>query len=234
MSFEPVNQQHRRALCCSGGDVALQEISDHVHRRQATRCQTLDPVQHELELRRQGRLGPPLLLVQSWPVARQGEAIVGLRASDHPVTAPVLPPCAAKGGDVGHGWIRPRLEIVGAKVVLSLPRLHQHEEMAEEGGVGGHPHEHLAEVGEDGHLEDEVGREMLKLDTELLQQQLEEGRDQQRQPAGEVGDEEHELSCGEIAEGRGAGADPSDERRPPHPSRLRTRLSAPSDWKRSG
>ena len=43
--------------------------------------------------------------------------------------------------------------------------------MAEEGSAGGHPHEHLAEVGEDGRLEDGVGREVLKLEAELLQQQ---------------------------------------------------------------
>jgi hypothetical protein len=86
-------------------------------------------------------------------------------------------------------------------------------------------------VGEDGHLEDGVGREVLKLEAELLQQQQEERRDRQHQPAGEVGDEEHELPGGEIAEGRGAGVDPSCERR--HPSRLRTRLSATSGWKRS-
>jgi hypothetical protein len=55
-------------------------------------------------------------------------------------------------------------------VVLSLPRLHQHEEMAEEGGAGDHPHEHLAEVDEDGRLEDGVGREVLKLEPELLHQ----------------------------------------------------------------
>jgi hypothetical protein len=94
-------------------------------------------------------------------------------------------------------------------VVLSLPRLHQHEEMAEEGGAGGHPTEHLAEVDEDVCLEDGVGREVLKLEPELLQQQQEERRDRQRQPAGEVGDEQHELPGGEITEGSGAGADPS-------------------------
>jgi hypothetical protein len=76
-----------------------------------------------------------------------------------------------------------------------------------------HPHEHLAEVGEDGCLEDVVGREVLKLEVELLQQQQEERRDRQHQPAGEVGDKEHELPGGEIAEGRGAGTDPSGERR---------------------
>jgi hypothetical protein len=71
-----------------------------------------------------------------------------------------------------------------------------------------------------------VGREVLKLEAELLQQQQEERRDRQCQPTGEVGDEEHELPDGEIAKGSGAGA--------LHPSRLRTRLSAPSDSKRSG
>jgi hypothetical protein len=76
-----------------------------------------------------------------------------------------------------------------------------------------HPHEHLAQVGEDGRLEYGVGREVLKLEAELLQQQQEERRDRQHQPTGEVGDEEHELRSGEIAEGRGAGVDPSGERR---------------------
>jgi hypothetical protein len=46
--------------------------------------------------------------------------------------------------------------------------------MAEEGGAGGHPHEHLVEVDKDGCLEDGVGREVLKLELELLQQQQEE------------------------------------------------------------
>jgi hypothetical protein len=47
----------------------------------------------------------------------------------------------------------------------------------------------------------------------LLQQQQEERRNWQRQPIGEVGDEEHELLGGEIAEGSGTGVDPSSERR---------------------
>jgi hypothetical protein len=85
--------------------------------------------------------------------------------------------------------------------------------VAEEGSIGGHPHEHLVEVDEDGRLEDGVGRKVLKLEPELLQQQQEERRDRQRQPAGEVGDEQHELLGGEIAEGSGAGVDPSGEHR---------------------
>jgi hypothetical protein len=98
-------------------------------------------------------------------------------------------------------------------MVLGLPRLHQHEEMAEEGGVGRHPHEHLTEVGKDGHLEDGVGREVLKLEAELLQQQQEERRDRQRLSAREVGDEKHELPGDEIAKGNGVGTDLSGEHR---------------------
>jgi hypothetical protein len=60
-------------------------------------------------------------------------------------------------------------------MVLSLPRFQQHEEMAEEGGAGRHPHEHLTKVGEDGRLEDGVGREVLKLEAKLLQQQQKKG-----------------------------------------------------------
>jgi predicted extracellular nuclease len=74
-----------------------------------------------------------------------------------------------------------------------------------------HPHGHLAEVGEDGRLEDEVGREVLRLEAELLQQQHKERRDRQHQPTGEVGDEEHKLPADEIVEGRGADMDPSGE-----------------------
>jgi hypothetical protein len=128
-----------------------------MHRCQATHRQAPDPIQYKMELQRQGWLGPPLLSVESWPVARQGEAIVGLRASIHPVVVPVLPPYAAMGGDVGACRIRPCLEVVGAEVVLCLPRLHQHKEMAEEGGAGRHSLEHLAQVGKDGRLEDGVG-----------------------------------------------------------------------------
>jgi hypothetical protein len=39
------------------------------------------------------------------------------------------------------------------------------------------PHEHLAQVGEDGRLEDGVGREALMLKAKLLQQQQEERRE---------------------------------------------------------
>jgi hypothetical protein len=73
------------------------------------------------------------------------------------------------------------------------------------------PHGLLAEVGEVGCLEDEVEREVLRLEAKLLQQQHEERRDRQRQPAGKVGDEEHELPSGKITKGRGTDTDPSDE-----------------------
>jgi hypothetical protein len=75
------------------------------------------------------------------------------------------------------------------------------------------PHGHLAEVGDNGHLEDEAERDVLRLKVELLQQQHKERRDWQHQPARKVGDEEHELPDGEIAVRRGADMDPSGERR---------------------
>jgi hypothetical protein len=93
-------------------------------------------------------------------------------------------------------------------MILGLPELHKHEKLAEEGGTRRYPHEHLAQVSKDGHLKDGVGREVLELKTELLQQQHEEGQDRQRQPARKVGDEEHKLPGGEIAEGSSAGSDP--------------------------
>jgi hypothetical protein len=184
-----------------------------VHRRQTTGCQGLDPIQYGQELRIQGWLGPPVLAVEGWSVARQDEAVVGFGAGDHLVGALVFPPCATEGGDVGYGRIRPRLKVVGTKMVPSLPRLDQHEEMAKEGSAGGHPYGHLAEVDEDGRLEDGVGRKVLKLEPKLLQQQQEERQDRQRQTAGEVGDEQHELPSSEIVEGNGAGTDPSGEHR---------------------
>jgi hypothetical protein len=60
-------------------------------------------------------------------------------------------------------------------VVPSLPGPGQHEKIAEEGSAGGHTYKHLAEVDENRCLEDGVGREVLKLKPELLQQQ-EEGQ----------------------------------------------------------
>jgi uncharacterized protein with von Willebrand factor type A (vWA) domain len=71
------------------------------------------------------------------------------------------------------------------------------------------PHGYLAEIGDDGYLKDEAGREVPRLEAELLQQQHEERRDRQRQPAGE---EEHVLSGGEIAVRKCADTDPSGER----------------------
>jgi hypothetical protein len=184
-----------------------------VHQCQDARSQSLDPVQYGQELWRQGWLGPPQLAVERRPIARQDEALVGLDAGDHPVATQVLPPRSTKGGDVDDGQIWPRLEVVGTNVVPSLPELDKHKEVAEEGSTEGHTYEHLAEVDEDSRLEDGVGREVLKLKFELLQQQQEEGRDRQRQPTGDVGGEQHELSGGEITEGSGASVDSSGEPR---------------------
>jgi hypothetical protein len=98
-------------------------------------------------------------------------------------------------------------------VILALPRSHQHEKLAEKGGASRHSHKHLTKVDKDGHLENGVGCEVLELKPELLQQQQEERRNRQRQPAEEIGNEEHKLPSGEIAEGSGADPDPPGKRR---------------------
>jgi hypothetical protein len=74
------------------------------------------------------------------------------------------------------------------------------------------PHGHPAKVGDDGRLKDEAGRNVLRLEAKPLQQLHEERRDRQRQPAREVGDDEHKLSIGEIAVRRGTDTGLSDER----------------------
>jgi hypothetical protein len=87
--------------------------------------------------------------------------------------------------------------------------------------------------GENGRLKDGVGRKVLMLEAELLQQQQKERPDRQHQPTGEAGDEEHELPGGETTEERSADADPSDERRRPpseqvaHQVECHLRLEAP-------
>jgi hypothetical protein len=84
-----------------------------------------------------------------------------------------------------------------------------------------------------------VGREVLKLKPKLLQQQQEEGRNRQRQPARNVGGEQHELPHGEIAKGGHAGMDSSGElwRAPPkqatHQIKRSLRLKAVRMTKRS-
>jgi hypothetical protein len=98
-------------------------------------------------------------------------------------------------------------------VVFALPIPHQHKKLAKKGSASCHSHEHLTEMDQNGHLEDGVGREVLELESELLQQQQEERRNRQRQPAEEIGDEEHKLPSGKITEGSSAGSDPPGERR---------------------
>jgi hypothetical protein len=173
-----------------------------------------------------------VLAVEGWPVARQDEAVVSLGAGDHPVVVPVFPPRAAEGGDVGYDRIWPCPKVVGTKMVPSLPRLDQHKEVAEQGSTGGHTYEHLVEVDEDGRLEDGVGRKVLKLEPKLLQHQQEERRDPQCQPAGDVGDKQHELLDSKVAEGSRASVNRSGEpwRTPPeqatHRVERRLRLEA--------
>jgi hypothetical protein len=53
---------------------------------------------------------------------------------------------------------------------LVFPDLTNTKKIAKERSAGGHTYKHLVEVDEDHCLEDGVGREVLKLKLELLQQ----------------------------------------------------------------
>jgi len=89
-------------------------------------------------------------------------------------------------GNVGRRQVTPHLEVVSPHFVLAPPGLHQNEEIAEEDDAGPHSHEHLAQMHEDGRQEEGVGRQVLKLEAEVLQQQQQERRDRQPHAGGNV------------------------------------------------
>src|SRR6185503_8862291 len=70
--------------------------------------------------------------------------------------------------------------------VLAPSGPHQNEEVAEEDDAGPHSHEHLAQVHEDGRQEEGVGRQVLKLEAEVFQQQQQERRNWQSHTGGDV------------------------------------------------
>ena len=59
--------------------------------------------------------------------------------------------------------------------------------MVEQGDAGPHPHNHLAQVDEDRHLEDRLGGEVLELEPVALQQQQKQGREWQNETGGREG-----------------------------------------------
>jgi hypothetical protein len=69
----------------------------------------------------------------------------------------------------------------------------QHEEALEQPHRWQYPHVHLAEVDEDDHQGDEVGRKMLQLEPVVLQQRKEEGGQWRYQPRHGVCREEDEV-----------------------------------------
>ena len=129
-------------------------------------------------------------MVHSFPTRRssdrQGEALVGLGGGDHPIPAPLLPLSAGKAGNVRSRQVTPHLEVVPPHFVPAPSGPHQNEEVAEEDDAGPHSHEHLAQVHEDGCQEEGVGRQVLKLEAEVFQQQQQERRNRQSHAGGDV------------------------------------------------
>ena len=79
-----------------------------------------------------------------------------------------------------------------------------------------------------------MGREMLELEAEILQQQQEERRDRKPQAGGNVRNKQHKFSRAQIAEGNRACSNPQAVSCGLHPSRRRTVFSSSSVWKRRG
>jgi hypothetical protein len=75
------------------------------------------------------------------------------------------------------------LEVVAADEWWALARSLQHKEVLEQPHRQPHPHGHLAEVDEDGHQRNGVGREVLQVEPIILQQREEEGRQRRHQPS---------------------------------------------------
>jgi hypothetical protein len=156
MSFEPVNQQHRRALCCSG--------AIRLFRKSPTTCIEVRPPAAKLLI----------LSSTNWNSgARDGLVLHCFRSSLGPSLgrarrslasalattqsscqfcqlAPPREGCRRRTNPALSGSSRRR---GGPSPSPTSPA----QRNAEEGGAGRHPHEHLAQVGEDGRLEDGVG-----------------------------------------------------------------------------
>src|SRR6185437_7228859 len=115
---------------------------------------------------------------------RQGKALVGFGGGNHPIPAPLLPPSASKARNVRSRQVAPYLEVVPSHFVPAPSGPHQNEEVAEEDDAGTHSHEHLAQVHEDGRQEEGVGRQVLKLEAEVLQQQQQQERRNRQSHAG--------------------------------------------------
>jgi hypothetical protein len=109
------------------------------------------------------------------------------------------------------------LEVVTADERRACARSLRHEEALEQPHQWPYPHIHLAEVDEDGHQSDGVGRKMLQLEPVVLQQR-EEGGQRRHQPHQGVRREEDEVPRPHVGQRRGPALHLAREtgRLPPH------------------
>jgi hypothetical protein len=212
MSFEPVNQQHRRALYCSG--------AIRCFKKSPTTCIDVRPPAAKLLIlsstswssgARDGlvlhyfrsRLGPSLgrarrLLASALAITQSPRQFSQL--------APPREGCRRRPNPALSGSSRPR---GGPSPSPTSPAQRN-------GGrwrCRAPPPRTSRTGGRRWPPEGWSGGEVLKLEAKLLQQQQEERRDRQRQPAGYVGGEQNELPGGEVTKGDGASADPPGKRR---------------------
>jgi hypothetical protein len=118
---------------------------------------------------------PPLSAVEGRATDGKCELIVDIHLHQRPVFSPPFPPARGNVRDIaGMAWC-PALEVMTADEQRTQARNLQHEEAPEQSHRWQYPHVHLAEVDEDDHQGDGVGRKMLQLEPVVLQQRKEEG-----------------------------------------------------------
>jgi hypothetical protein len=84
-----------------------------------------------------------------------------IRLHQRPVFSPLFPPARGNECDVAGMARCPALEVVAADERWVRAHSLQHKEVLELPYRWPYPHVHLAEVDEDGHQSDRVGRKML-------------------------------------------------------------------------
>jgi hypothetical protein len=132
-------------------------------------------MQHRVKTRLQVGVFPPLGTVEGRATDGKCEPVVDVRLHQRPVFSPLFPSARGNMRDVASVARCSTLEVVTADERWAWARSLQHEEASEQPHRWLYPHVHLAEVNENGHQSDGVGRKMLQLEPIVLQQREEGG-----------------------------------------------------------
>jgi hypothetical protein len=143
----------------------------------------LNSIQYRVKTRLQTGVFHLFDVVKSQSAGRKCEPVMGICLHQCLIFSPTLPPTKGNMRDVSGMALCPALEVVATDDWWALARSLQYEEAPEQLHQWPHPLEHLAEVDQDGHQHNGVGREVLQLEPIILQQREEEGGQHDTSPA---------------------------------------------------